>query len=88
MDREKIFGEVIRALSRAGFDDLALIVRTFPDGVFLKYVPVGDLVRIENENLKIRKPSGKNESVRLEDVVRVEIVKSLKETIKLGKGNG
>ena len=75
MDREEIAKEMVRILRANGYNDMVMAVRS--GSLFVHYIPFTDCVFNGKERMTLITTSGRKESVRYRDVVRIESYESL-----------
>ena len=75
MDREEVYKEMLRVLRSNGYNDMVLMVRS--GDMFYRYIPFSDIVFNGKERVTVITITGRKESVRYRDVVRIESYESL-----------
>lgn len=76
MNREEFHREMTRVLRANGYNDLVIAVKSSRNGMLVHYIPFSDIVFNGQKRLTIITTSGKKESVRFTDVVKIESFES------------
>lgn len=75
MDREEVYKEMLRVLRSNGYNDMVLMIRS--GDMFYRYIPFVDIVFNGKEKVTVITITGKKESIRYRDVVKIESFESL-----------
>ena len=75
MNKEEVFKELVRVLRSNGYNDMVLVIRS--GDMFYRFLPITDIAFNGKEKMTAITITGKKESVRYRDVVRIESYESL-----------